>query len=148
MAQGGKISPGDWVRHGEEGDWILAREAREDGTAQPAVDAVGPGPGPSGPILTGPMTSDVPRQRIADGAPDMNPTALGGFIAGLLGLLVLPLPLGVASLGLGGWALAQVRSTGRTSGRKLALASLVIGLVDVGFWAMWTVSHLTDGLPS
>ena len=44
-----------------------------------------------------------------------------------------------------GVALPRIRSNPVAKGGGLALAGLVIGAIDVGFWVVWMLTHLEDG---
>jgi hypothetical protein len=89
------------------------------------------------------------RARSADaqrpaGAVERNPVAIGAFAASLVGLFVLPLPMGVASLALGGYALWAMTDSAKTNGKAMAIAALLIGAIDVGYWVMWTLSQMVE----
>jgi hypothetical protein len=57
---------------------------------------------------------------------------LAGFISGIAGLFVLGIPLGLLAVIFGGISLSKIkRSSGRLSGKGYAIASLVLGLIDV-----------------
>jgi hypothetical protein len=81
---------------------------------------------------------DTPHQ-----APDhrdrrLNPMAPAAVVAGLLALfvgLIFAMPWGLVAVALGGVAIAQVRgSEQRQTGVGVALAGVVLGLVQVAFW--------------
>ena len=63
---------------------------------------------------------------------DLEALGLAGFIAGVIGLFVLGIPLGVTATVLGAVSLAKIkRNPGRYWGRGFALAALIIGIVAV-----------------
>src|SRR5256885_982717 len=113
--------------------------------AAPPTTAALPAVSPISPILdvssVEPVSSGM-SQRRTQAEPVRNWFALGGFVAALCGLLILPLPFGVLSLAAGGYALWITTTTPRLPGKELAILSLLIGLFNVGFWVAWTISHL------
>ena len=62
----------------------------------------------------------------------VEPLGLSGFIASLVGLIVFGIPLGLVAVIFGSVSLNKIkREPGRFKGRGFALASMIIGLVDI-----------------
>ena len=70
--------------------------------------------------------------------------ALAAFLVAAAGLFVLPLPMGIAAIVLGGVALPRIDANPVARGGGLAWAGLVVGVIDVGFWVLWMLTHLDD----
>ncbi len=70
--------------------------------------------------------------------------ALATFIVGAAGLFVLPLPMGIAAIVMGWTALPRIQANSVAKGEGLAWTGLVVGVIDVGFWVLWMLTHLDD----
>jgi hypothetical protein len=58
--------------------------------------------------------------------------AVAGFISSVVGLFIASIPLGLLAIIFGGISLKKIRrSQGRLRGRGLAIAGIVIGIIDV-----------------
>ncbi len=58
-------------------------------------------------------------------------TAIAGFVCALVGLFILPLILGILGISLGATALKHMKVFTNEKGKGLAIAGLVVGIVDV-----------------
>jgi hypothetical protein len=63
---------------------------------------------------------------------ETNTLELSALLASLAGLVILALPLGAIALCLSGWSLISLDTGARA--KRLALAGLALGAVDVGAW--------------
>ena len=72
-----------------------------------------------------------------------NGTAIGGFVCGLVGLLILPLPLGIVALSLSATALSHFKVFPNDKGKGLAIAGIVMGVIDVA-WAVFSIINLLN----
>lgn len=97
--------------------------------------------GPPPPSPDGVSEGDVVqlRQASRDGqaedrpAREFNAAAITALAASTMGLLFLAFEMGLVGVGLGGWCLCAASATGRSNGKGLALAAVVIGAVNVVF---------------
>lgn len=170
LASAGKMAPSDWVMREGWNDWKLACEAN-DPTGE--VEPVGPLPAPPllrlpplapeqtvgdiglpSPSPDGVSEGDVVQRRGAsrdgqsEGRPalEINAAAITALAASTMGLLFLAFEMGLVGVGLGGWCLCAASATGRSNGKGLALAAVVIGAVNVVFRVMCATMDL--GLPN
>lgn len=67
-------------------------------------------------------------------------TAIGGMIAGIAGLLIFGLVLGVGAIG----AFGRARKLGYKGG--FAIAALILGILDIVGWAYAMIVMRTGGL--
>ena len=58
-------------------------------------------------------------------------TAIASLVCGLAGLLIFGLPLGIVAISLGTASLNHLKNFPQDKGKGLAIAGLVIGIVDV-----------------
>jgi hypothetical protein len=64
--------------------------------------------------------------------PQTQGLAIAGFLASVVGLFIASIPLGLLAIIFGGISLKKIRrSQGRLKGRGLAIAGIVIGIIDV-----------------
>lgn len=78
--------------------------------------------------------------RRAPEAEVFNLAALGSIAAALTGLVVMPLPMGAVALCLGGKALLA----DQPGGRWMGVAGLLLGVVNIAFWAVYTMGFFGD----
>ncbi|HLP73216.1 MAG TPA: DUF4190 domain-containing protein [Bacteroidales bacterium] len=57
--------------------------------------------------------------------------AIAGFVAGLAGLFIAGLPLGIVALIFGSISLSKIKRSPGRRGRGLAIAALILGIVDI-----------------
>lgn len=57
--------------------------------------------------------------------------AIGGFVCSLVGFLVAGIILGIVAISLGGAALNHMKTFPEEKGKGLAIAAIVIGIVDI-----------------
>jgi hypothetical protein len=103
------------------------RAAREDAPPPPPL-----------PTYRGAFPFRAEEPRAAAEPEGNNSLAAGALVASLAGLVFLALPMGAVALGLAGWSLMSVNSSGK-GGKVLALAGLALGAVDVGAWVVHLV---------
>ena len=68
-----------------------------------------------------------------------NPAAVAGMVIGIVGLLVLPLFLGIAALVLG--IVGYNKDPRYFSGRNMAIAGIVLGAIDI-LWAVAILAYV------
>jgi len=74
--------------------------------------------------------------------PKIEGLGLAGFISGLVGLLILPLPLGIIATVFGAISLAKYnKNPGKYRGKGFAITSLVVGIVDIA-WVLILVAAI------
>jgi hypothetical protein len=73
---------------------------------------------------------------------------MGALLAAVAGLFFQPFPFGVLALALGGYGLWTIAVSPSLPGKNLAIMSVVVGLFDILFWVVWTISHIEVGVGS
>lgn len=58
-------------------------------------------------------------------------TAIGALVCGIIGLLILPIPMGIVALSLGLSALNHLKSFPNDGGKGMAIAGVVIGSFNI-----------------
>lgn len=78
-------------------------------------------------------------QPVANNAGKTTGTAIAGFVCALVGLIVLPLPLGILGVSLGATALNHIKTFPQDKGKGLAIAGIVIGIINI-IWAIISIA--------
>ena len=90
-------------------------------------------PPPEPPVYRGAFPFREAEGRARPATP-LNGVAVGAVFASIVGLVVFALPLGAAAVGLGGWGMIVAEDNGDARSRRVALAGLFFGAVDVAAW--------------
>lgn len=129
MVASGQLSPADLVWREGMVNWQPLGSLPEFGAppAPPASPAAPYGQpyGAPGMPYQGPMPYGTASPQSYGGM------AIGGFVCSLLGLLCLGPVLGIVAIILGAVALGGMNKTGNLQGRGMAIASIVIGVIDI-----------------
>ena len=65
-------------------------------------------------------------------------TAIAALVCSLVGLLILPLPMGILGISFGATALNHIKTFPNDKGKGMAIAGIVIGIIDI-VWVVLTI---------
>jgi hypothetical protein len=129
MAASGQITPADLVWREGMANWQPMGSVPELGGAPAAPAPAAPYGQPHGTPVP-PYPVQMP---YGQAPPGYSGLAIGGFVCSLLGLLCFGPLFGIIAIILGGIALSGMNRVGNPKGKGLAIAALIIGVLDIVF---------------
>lgn len=74
------------------------------------------------------------------GAGKTTGTAIGALVCAIVGLIILPLPMGILGVSLGATGLNHIKTFPNDKGKGLAIAGIVIGIIDIVWWVFVVIT--------